>query len=328
MTATQTQIRRDTAANLASVTPATSELAHDTTNNRVNIGDGSRLAGWQMPNFRDIQRNNFNYAPAGGTGNAIIITLTPPLLAYGQGEVNFLAVNNNTGATAAYINSLGARTVVKLDTSTLSLVGLDADDIVAGCPYKLIDTGSQYVLAPMGVASSVGGGWNLLAVNSGGGATYDIESVIDSTYKGYAILLQNILPATDSAALRMRVKRSGQASYDAGASDYTWTTSKAGSSGVTGSSDDADAEIVLMGSVSNSGSGVSGLIICNGLGQALRAMFNWNLSEVASGNSTVGSSTGGGLRVSTDAIEGVRFLFSSGNISSGKSYIYGIASAL
>lgn len=42
----QVKRRRDTAANIASFTPAQGELIVDLTNNRVIVGDGSTVAGW------------------------------------------------------------------------------------------------------------------------------------------------------------------------------------------------------------------------------------------------------------------------------------------
>src|SRR5579863_1244507 len=42
----QVKRRRDTAANIASFTPAQGELIVDLTNNRVIVGDGSTVGGW------------------------------------------------------------------------------------------------------------------------------------------------------------------------------------------------------------------------------------------------------------------------------------------
>ena len=45
MAANQVQIRRDTAGNLATSTPATGEVGYDTTNKRLVVGDGSTSGG-------------------------------------------------------------------------------------------------------------------------------------------------------------------------------------------------------------------------------------------------------------------------------------------
>ena len=50
----QVKHRRDTAANIASFTPAQGELIVDTTNNRVIVGDGSTLGGFAAAKLADI----------------------------------------------------------------------------------------------------------------------------------------------------------------------------------------------------------------------------------------------------------------------------------
>ena len=53
----QLQLRHDTAANWASVTPAVGEIVVDTTNNRALIGDGATAAGWPAAKLSEVITN-------------------------------------------------------------------------------------------------------------------------------------------------------------------------------------------------------------------------------------------------------------------------------
>ena len=145
MTANQVQIRRDTAGNLATSTPATGEAGYDTTNKRLLVGDGSTLGGIPHVNYLDHINNTFTQVSAGGTGNAITLTLTKAPTAYAQGmQVAFKATANNTGATTININGLGTKNLQKISSGALS--ALVSGDIVTGGMYIAVYDGTQFQL--------------------------------------------------------------------------------------------------------------------------------------------------------------------------------------
>lgn len=145
MTATQTRLRRGTASQCDAMTPAADEAISDTTNNRLRIGDGLRQGGFAIPNFSDVQRQAFGYGAAGGTADALTLTLSPALLAYTGGvSVEFRASANNTGAATLNVNGLGAVNIWKQVNG--ALVALEADDIVSGLIYKVTHDGTQFQL--------------------------------------------------------------------------------------------------------------------------------------------------------------------------------------
>ncbi len=145
MTATQTRLRRGTASQCDAMTPAADEAISDTTNNRLRIGDGLRQGGFAIPNFSDVQRQAFGYGTAGGTADALTLTLSPPLLAYTGGvSVEFRASANNTGAATLDVNGLGAVNILKQVGG--ALVALEADDLVNGLIYKVTHDGTQFQL--------------------------------------------------------------------------------------------------------------------------------------------------------------------------------------
>lgn len=145
MTANQVQIRRDTAGNLATSTPALGELGYDTTNKRILAGDGSTLAGIPHINFLDHINNTFTQVTAGGTGNAITLTLTKAPSAYAQGmTLAFKATANNTGAVTVNVNGLGAKNLQKISSGALA--ALVSGDIVSGGMYWIVYDGTQFQL--------------------------------------------------------------------------------------------------------------------------------------------------------------------------------------
>lgn len=145
MVATQTQIRRDTATNLDAATPANAELAYDTTNKRLRLGDGTTQGGTLTPNASDLQRGTFTYAVAGGTANAITLSLTPTLTGYSNGlGVRFRASANNTGSTTVTIGANSANIIQKMTVN--GLADLEGGEIMNGGIYDLAYNGTNFVL--------------------------------------------------------------------------------------------------------------------------------------------------------------------------------------
>lgn len=317
MTAEQVQIRRDTAANLGAATPASGELGYNTTNNRLHGGNGVRAGGFPFPNFSDIQTQAFGYGTAGGSANARTLTLSPALLAYAAGvSVEFLSADNNTGATTININSLGTRNILKMKNGTLS--ALESGDIKSGGIYRITYDGTQFQIKALDEAAGNLAGWTLLSVATGGGSSYNFTSGITTTYHNYAFVLRNILHNGNvNRALQIRVRRSGQGSFDTGGSDY----------GHSGLSNDSKIVGISAAGSGNGGAGISGIVYAFGLAQSNYALFQLLLMKATtSGDAGVDHSAG--LRKTTTAIDGVQFLVDSANIGSGSIYMYGMRSSL
>jgi len=111
----QVRIRRDTATNLASATPADGELAYNTTDDRLHLGDGLTAGGIHVPNFRDIQNGTYVYIAAGGTADALTFTLAKAPSSYVAGfEFRSVGTASNTTTTpTGNVNGLGAKNFKK-----------------------------------------------------------------------------------------------------------------------------------------------------------------------------------------------------------------------
>lgn len=113
-------------------------------------GMGNASARNQAPSFGQVQDSSGKWAgTAGGTADAITISLTPtvPALVAGQ-EFNFVASADNTGSATLKIGALDAKAIKRGDGGDLI-----AGDIKSGQPAKVIYDGTNFSLVTRGGAS-------------------------------------------------------------------------------------------------------------------------------------------------------------------------------
>lgn len=324
-TATQTQIRRDTAANLAAATPANGELGFDTTNKRIVAGDGTTLGGIPHASVFDVQKQAFVYPSVGGTGDAITLTNTFPVLAYAAPlKQVFKAGANNTTAVTVNVDGLGTKNVKKMNNGALA--ALVANDIVSGGVYEIWYDGTQFQIKGLAEGPYSAGGFVYLGTyTASSSSTIDITSKLSSTYDDYEIILDNIIPGTNGVSLLLRAS-TDNSTFDSG-SNYQYAYSKINTAGSpTDAGQVAQTSIIIADPVA-AGDGVSGkirLYNVNATGKGRFIGIDVEFSD--SGLTGMSSSRGGGRWTNTsNAMEAVRFLFSSGNLSSGTFKVYGIA---
>lgn len=329
MTATQTQIRRDSSTNLGAATPASGELGYDTTNKRLHIGDGTTAGGIKLPNYVDIQGQNFLSSDATGT-NTITMTVSPAPASYVKYQrFVFKAQNTNTGAATINVNSLGAKTVKKKTLSGIS--DLAGGEILQDGVYSVVYDGT-YLQLEGTPESQITQDYELLATaTASSSSTLDFESLITSDYGAYDFVIRRLRPATDAANLLMRTSTNNGSSYDSSASNYGYNGtlhSLSGASSPTYGST-GDTAIELNGQQSGGGvgnlssEGIDGVVtLVNPLNATARKCITFNMQY----QTTLGEQIlliGGGTRLTTSDIDAVRFQFSSGNITSGSIDMYG-----
>jgi hypothetical protein len=156
MSTTETKHRRGTATQCNTFTPAEAEIAVDTTNNRLRVGDGMKVGGFHMPNHKDVQQQAFTYCTVGGSANAITLTSVSgtPVAAYALPlKLTFKATATNTSSVQVDVDGLGNKNIYKL--SGTSLVALTGSEIVNGSIYDITYDGTQFQLGAGGGGSSV-----------------------------------------------------------------------------------------------------------------------------------------------------------------------------
>lgn len=226
--ATQVQIRRDTATNLALATPALAELGYDQTNERLLVGNGVQVAGIPHASFNDARNGNFIRGTVGGSANALTLTMTPPPISYATGmRIGFIASSNNTGSATINVNGLGIRTMQKFSGS--SLTNLASGDLVSGVYYEAVYTGTIFQLVTLYQSglTSVGQG-NLRTSTGTISQTYNTAN----SGKGVQLILPGgmygFIPMTSVSSLsnsypNLAIGRTGQATGFALGAFFQWT---------------------------------------------------------------------------------------------------------
>lgn len=159
-------------------------------------------------------------------------------------------------------------------------------------------------------------------------ASANISFALDSytDYRGFMIVIENLLPATDNVELWVRFSTDGGSTFDANVSDYQW--SYTGVTLTTGIStgDAADSEITIAEQVSNAAnetlSGVVWVFDPHTAGNRTSLVADVRLINQASNPSKINAQ---GVRLAQQDTTDIRFLMSSGNITSGRFILYGLS---
>lgn len=173
---TETKLRRGTATQCNAMTPVEGELIVDLTNDRLRLGDATKVGGWPIPNAEDIQKGSFNTVTAGGTANAVTATLDPvPASYFTNMTVIFKAAATNTGATTLNVNALGTKNIYKVSGGALG--PLAAGDLTNGAYYTVRYDGTQFVLeGSAGGVSSVTGSAGIVVSPTTGAPNVTIDT--------------------------------------------------------------------------------------------------------------------------------------------------------
>ncbi len=160
--------------------------------------------------------------------------------------------------------------------------------------------------------------------------TQDVSSVatvdfaaLPTAYRDFKVIGSAVVPVTDGANLLCRI--SIAASFKSGASDYEWQMAEADNAAWSNTENLADASISLMAGVgSAAGESVSfDLLLPHPAGTALYK----NIRTRSWGGDTKPDPTLtesiGYYDQATSAVDGIQFLFSTGNIESGTFTLYG-----
>lgn len=223
----------------------------------------------------------------GGTGLATL-TSNNLLVGAGTGNVTFIA----PGASGNVLTSNGTNW---------------ASSAPAGTPGLIL-------LSTQTVASAV--------------AAVDFTTGIDSTYDEYLVAFLNVVPASASV-LNLLTSANAGGAWETGASAYGYTLNFVKTSAVVASGADSAAAIPLTPDgvhATASNGGVSGRITL--VRPSVAAAFKHMRTEASYLNGTASQTMGGtGSAVRKDSsavVNGLRFIFASGNVSSGVFRLYGV----
>ncbi len=165
----------------------------------------------------------------------------------------------------------------------------------------------------------------LQAQTASASAQLDFTSFISSTYDEYQIEFVQVIPATNAVTLIMRMGTGAGPTWDSG-SNYSWTNYRWNAAGSTFAATNPDTGITINNStdtISNSANyGLNGTVRLFNPGGAIYKRVTGQVDYLSTNLEGVVLA---GAYLSTTAVTGVRFLMSSGNITSGIIRVYGIA---
>jgi len=182
------------------------------------------------------------------------------------------------------------------------------------------------------LAQDVGVPILLAEATASASTTIDFDTGIDFTaYDMYRLDIFNLVPASDDSTTTMRTSTNGGSSYDAGAGDYDWgyTGLRSGANHqVTGST--AAAEMRMSENTNTVEQG-------NFTSESYNASTNMYVPSTAfhfkmegsctydvSDTNHAGGSFVGRRESATGAVDGIRILQTTGNITSGEFKLYGL----
>ncbi len=199
---------------------------------------------------------------------------------------------------------------------------------------KVADPSVDADVATKKYVDDAGGGLTLLATaTASNSATIDFTSLIDSTFDVYLFTFSNVLPVSNAVHLWLRTDANAGASFDAGTNNYTYAAISIGAENNVGTekSGTGSTEIPISatfpggswGNVSSEG-GEGSVLLFNPSDSGSHTRLIFEAAWTREGSPNVAFTKGGGIRQSAAIVNALRFMFSSGNISTGDFKLYGI----
>lgn len=235
---------------------------------------------------------------------------------------------------------VGDDKILFLDTSSADALSYDDPATIDVSIFGSGAAADGYVLTSDGSggtafeAVSAASGWvPIKTVTASGAASVDFVNgsggvVLDSTYKAYAVVFNNVTPASDANDFYFRTSTNAGSSYDAGASDYTYANTRVtgGGSNTAVTSTGATHILIAEGMGNQTGENQGGVLYLDNPSEAtLYKVVRYHTSGYSSAPSLT-NITGSGVRLASADIDAIRFIMAGGNMS-GNFTLYGLASA-
>ena len=223
----------------------------------------------------------------------------------------------------------GSITFPKLDTD---IIASATDTVITASDIILFGDASDSNITKrdtvQGILDLVGTGAlvYLGSATASASATLDFTSLLNaSLYSSYVFEFNDIVPASSGAGLLFRTSSNNGSSWDSSAGNYSYTAANLASTySGTGNNSDTNGYITSLVGIdtavsNNSVNGKSFLYVGSSKYTYMESFVNY-----LSGSNTVRPIHVTSCRLSTTAVNAVRFLMDSGNITSGTIRLYGV----
>lgn len=185
------------------------------------------------------------------------------------------------------------------------------------------------------VSLAAAGGWVAIKTTTANNdATIDFVNgsngvVLDSTYKAYIVSFTNIVPATDGADLVMRTSTDAGSSYASSSDNYEYQLVEALNGSIASKANSATATYILLfidASNAATNGGANGSVRIDNPSAANKITVGITAYGVNS-SPLPAAYSGMGYRNTAADVDAIRFMFDTGNITSGTFTLYGLKSA-
>lgn len=271
---------------------------------------------------------SFGTAPYAGAQRTLIFDSTPTL------THNATTLQIEGGANV--VMAAGDRAEVRADTTANMIVTKITR--ASGVPVVGTQTANTFFAGPTSGAAAapafraaVGADGASLVLLANGtaavSATVDFTTGLSSTYDEYLVTVTDMRPATDGVNFWLRISQDAGVSFKSAAGNYRWAYNVVTDGGANAPAGSAGSTVIQMtATIGNAAASTcSGWVRFSGpSGTAANKKFRWEFTDQdAAGtiNMTVG---GGAYTADQAAINAIRFMASSGNITSGTFALYGI----
>ncbi len=229
-----------------------------------------------------------------------------------NGATGALTLSQGTGISVSTVST--TITVALANIANLTMLANTSGSTTTPSAVNLATAGASWVLIDTKTASS--------------SATLDFTTGIGSTYDSYMFEIVALLPATNAVDLWIRISEDGGSTFKSGATDYKYATGLFLDSATTanvGSTGDSKIRFTAGIMSSTAARAITGTVrfylpSSTTVNKNFRADIDMNSD--ASGFIRIAAS--GVYVTDANAINAVRFMYSSGNIASGVIYLYGL----
>ena len=258
------------------------------------------------------------------TNTGVTLVNPLPVASGGTGTTSSTFVNlatNVTGTLPVANGGTGATTL----TSNNVILGNDASAVQFVAPGTngnvLTSNGTTWTSA----AASTGALVFLSSQTASNSATVDLETTFNSTYETYMVVASNIYVPTNNATLGVRLKIGG--AYQTASYKWHIIGPTSGATTYVGFNNSSDSAMTILPDIDAGTAFVNEFVFyINEPTNTSKYKMIWGLgiSWDQGNNNLHNNHFAGAYFGGTGAMTGIRFLASSGNISSGTFRLYGI----
>jgi len=230
-------------------------------------------------------------------------------------------IDGTSGVTfpAGGVGNPASAVVGLTDTQTLTNKTLTTPNL--GTPSTLVLTNATGLPAAQGTSMVL-----ISSATASSSATIDFTGLPSNTYSSYRLYVDCAVPATTAVNLLLRT--SSSATFQT--SGYTWqnwrwTTAGSGVAGQAGTATGIALDAAGVDNIANTANNGGSWVIDWYVPSQSTDLHRCNYQGFYLGSAHLGI-VGNGFS-GTDTIDGFRFLMDSGNISTGRFFLYGIKNA-